>query len=169
MTGSTRVPLLREPLSSRNMRWSSWVEIMSAFTLALAITLTSVATALVEAEHSSPAASRSALGHRTAFSFTARLPCLKVKAGLHYQSVCVGLKTMRVLLRIKTIRIEAVPIAVHEVAFHFHVPESIQVDSRGYDFVVKVIGRKAGVSLGGEQRRQWASGGGGDRVPRVVG
>src|SRR5271166_2648580 len=78
---------------------------------------------------------------------------------------------MGVHLGIKSIRIEAGPIAVHEMTLQFHVPELVQVHPRRYDLVVDVISGQAGVGLIGtvEDNVRATSGNGGDRITGVIG
>src|SRR5271157_1498095 len=165
-TGSTCVPS-SELFSSRNTRLSSAAEIVSALTAELAITLTSLARASTEAKIINPAATRSSFGHFIAFSCASLR--LEIKTGLNDQSVRVGLKALGVYFWIKSVRKCAGPIAVHEVPFHFHVPEFFQIDPRRDDFVVDVIGGQAGVSLDRGINSFRASGYAGYRIAGVVG
>src|SRR5208283_376891 len=128
-TGSTCVPSPSEILSSRNTRFSSAAEIVSTFTLELAITLTSPARAFTEPKTVTPAATRSILRHFITCSFAS--PGLEIKAGLNHQSIGVGLKALGVHFWIKSVRKCAEPVTIHEVTFHFHVPESFKVNPRG--------------------------------------
>src|ERR1019366_2025694 len=160
-------PSASEFFSSRKTLLSSPAEIMSAFTLQLAITLTSPARACGEAELTNPAATRSILRHFITFSFA--YPGLEINAGLNDQSVSVGLEALGVHLGVEPVWVCAFSITIHEVTFHFHVPEFFQVKPRGDDFVVDVIGGQAGVSLVRGQRSERAAKNTGYRVAGVIG
>src|SRR5450756_1819420 len=99
-TGSTCVPSASEIFSFRKTLLSSPAEIVSAFTLQLAITLTSAAKEFTGTKIINPATTRSIFGHFIAFSCTS-CPQLEIDAGLNHQGVSVGLEALGVDLGVE--------------------------------------------------------------------
>src|SRR5208283_1747486 len=130
-TGSTCV-LPIELLSSRNTAFSSAREL--------------VAPKIID-----PAASkkreRRIFRYFIAYSFLS--PRLEIEPGLDHQSVRVRREALRVVLRIEAVRVRAESIPIHEMTFQFHIPESIEINPYGDDFVVDMIARQAGIGLVG--------------------
>ena len=69
------------------------------------------------------------------------LPQLEIQTGLDDQRIGIGRKPVWIHLRVESVRVWAAAIAIHEVTFHFHVPEFVEVNPPRNDFIVIVIGR----------------------------
>src|SRR5271170_2166931 len=166
-TGSMWVPSSSDLFSSRKILLSSSAEIVSAFRSELAITLISLARVFRDVKIINPAATRSKVRHFIAFSSASF--GLEIKTGFKDQGVGVWLEATGVDLRVESVRVRAAAVAIHEVTFNFQVPEPIQVNSPGDDFIVIVIGGQAGVGCRRIKRGECASHDVRDRVARVVG
>src|ERR1700733_5009301 len=98
------------PLSSRT-------EISVAFTLGLAMILTSFAWALAQAK-AIPAAMIMIMNLESLMVPTLLMTVrriLEAETGLHHQGIGVGFESLRVHLRIEAIRIRSIAKAIHEV------------------------------------------------------
>src|SRR5262245_7978083 len=162
-TGSTWLPPT-EVLTARNTALRSSLEISDAPTLGLAITFTSpvmsAACGTAPNQRHSPATASSTWVRLMMFMSSAS-PWLEVEAGLEDQRLGIRLESCRIDLWVETIRVRPETITVHEVAFHLHVHETVDVDSAADRLVVVVPARQGGVEQSQERR--------GDRVVRVVG
>src|SRR5579864_8991579 len=66
-------------------------------------------------------------------------PRLEVETGLNDQRVRVGLKTLWIVRAVEAVGIVTrSAIAIHKVALHLDVCESVQIEARGDDFFVDV-------------------------------
>ena len=95
------------------------------------------------------ATTKSKLGFLIAFSCFRVSLGSEIQTGFENQRIGVGLEALWILLRVKSVWKRAEPITIHEVAFHFHVPEFFEVNPRRDHFVVDVIEGQAGIGLVG--------------------
>src|SRR6202044_1365486 len=78
-------------------------------------------------------------------------------------------ETAGINLRVKSVRIRAAAIAIHEMTFHLHVPELVDVNPSGDNLVVIVVGRQTGIGCRRIKGCERTGYGVRDRVARVIG